>query len=446
MTGPFSRDAGGELYGSANSYNIGRVINSVTSTPAGAIRLDAAAGPGYTFAGYSIQGPSPFRLPPAASGSQSTTYITAGANVLAATLFEEKDEYVLTATPKGDDVPCSGYVRVDPAQKYYPAGTWVTLEAVANPGYVFVGWEGEPWGMDSEWETTVPLTWLTGSTVSVKMEEDCEVVARFEETVFLDMGGDAEVKPHLRPSDLELPEPDWENETVTVRVFTEDNDESVVFTAEPVEDSGGHIVAMHADEEGQPATLRHAVQRPAGSFTPTSVSQHSTNCFEHSAIYTPSAFSGTYNIVATYKDTVLRDEPLRVKVPGLVSLSSGSTFTVIGVTNHHPDNVNVMPDVAAKLQGIAADYLAQHPDDPPTSTGNQGVAYNDCSLTWGGRFDIGGSWSGSHLSHRVGRQVDMRNWSPKYLQSLLDIIIDDYKGDPVYESNPPHYHINFPEK
>ncbi len=414
---------GGDLMGSSNESNIGRVLDSVTDSPGSLVRVDAMPFVGYEFTGFAQSGPSIF------SGAGSllyngpwTTYVVAGKNAIAAALFQEKEEYSLDLKPDGDDVPCSGYVTVEPAMKYYLPGTWVTLEATALPGYEFVEWAGDP-------ETWHHGTWRYGPEITFTMDRDYFVRAVFKETLFLD--GKDEVLPTLRASDLARFNPPWTNETVTVNVFTQDDDELVVFTAEAVGGTGGHVVTGGY----------HPTPRPAGSFSATTVSQNGENCFEHRAIYTPSEFAGTVNITATYKGSVIRNDSLRVRVPGLVSLGPNPSYTIIGQTTPHPDNVYVMPVVQAALESIAAEYVAAYPNQAPIQNGLRGVAYNDCSLTWGGRFDISGAWTGSHSSHRVGLTTDFEDSVVSHLSALVAIIASH--GGDAKPHDGTHYHIEF---
>jgi hypothetical protein len=79
----------------------------------------------------------------------------------------------------------------------------------------------------------------------------------------------------------------------------------------------------------------------------------------------------------------------------------------VGGTATHPENLNdwAHPELVDKMQEAARLYFL--------ATGDRSRV-NDMSLQYGGRFDIGGGWGGSHSEHRFA-DVDTRpyNWSER---------------------------------
>jgi hypothetical protein len=79
----------------------------------------------------------------------------------------------------------------------------------------------------------------------------------------------------------------------------------------------------------------------------------------------------------------------------------------VGGTSTHPEHLNDWghPELVQKIQEAARLYHL--------STGDRS-RINDMSLQYGGRFDIAGSWGGSHHEHRFA-DVDTRpyNWSER---------------------------------
>ena len=163
---------GGDLRGSSNEHNVGRVMGSVTDVEGSLVRVDAYADAGYKFAGFSSQGVGFSGWNGNYVYGPTTAFYFAGQTASVAAQFQEKEEYILDLKPDGEDVPCSGYAAAEPAQKYYPAGTWVTLTATPLPGYKFVEWGGSAY------------TWQLGESlyspeISFTMDRDYGVTAVF---------------------------------------------------------------------------------------------------------------------------------------------------------------------------------------------------------------------------------------------------------------------------
>ncbi len=78
-----------------------------------------------------------------------------------------KDAYTLTVTVLNEGVGVGGTVTKTPDQPTYEYGDQVTLEAVANPGWDFAGWEGD-------------IT-DTNDAVTIDMTDNTEVIARFQQ-------------------------------------------------------------------------------------------------------------------------------------------------------------------------------------------------------------------------------------------------------------------------
>lgn len=70
-------------------------------------------------------------------------------------------------------------------------------------------------------------------------------------------------------------------------------------------------------------------------------------------------------------------------------------------TERHPENYYLSDSAARNLEMLAEDYHFEYPDEPF-------VWLNDASLPWGGKFDLAGTWSGSHSEHGCGISVDVR--------------------------------------
>jgi hypothetical protein len=100
----------------------------------------------------------------------------------------------LAVSGNGSTIPSVG-------QHTYAAGTVVSITAVPAGGYRFVSWTGD---LDS-------IANIVAATTTVTMDEDCSIVANFEEGVAMfpnpDAGaairGDIDERGYLFPSDLQ---------------------------------------------------------------------------------------------------------------------------------------------------------------------------------------------------------------------------------------------------
>ncbi len=131
--------------------------------------------------------------------------------------------------------------------------------------------------------------------------------------------------------------------------------------------------------------------------------------------------SGTHTITATCEGcSNTATTTVDVKVKGIEPIPNFPYYAlvetngdVIGATDLHSNNHNLLPAAAGVLMRIAVNYHF-HPRlrvldwqtnrmvPPPL------LHINDASLEWGGKFDIKGIWTGSHAEHKRGTSVDLR--------------------------------------
>lgn len=100
--------------------------------------------------------------------------------------------------------------------------------------------------------------------------------------------------------------------------------------------------------------------------------------------------------------------PNASRVTGLVRIPPNPDhYDRVGGTSTHPEHLNDWghPELVQKMQDVARLYHVASGDRS---------RINDMSLQYGGRFDIGAAWGGSHHEHRFA-DVDTRpyNWSER---------------------------------
>ena len=152
---------------------------------------------------------------------------------------------------------------------------------------------------------------------------------------------------------------------------------------------------------------------------------------ELKSAYIPSEFSGIYTVEASC-DSCSNKATLdvAVRVPDLVELTADTdsppAYTLVGETSAHTKNHFFTVHGREALRQLidrmrVLEWL------------NPGI--NDGSIAWGGRFDIGAGWGGSHAGHREGEEVDISFLRPSSIgPDLRQKTFDDLKKGNLRES------------
>lgn len=133
--------------------------------------------------------------------------------------------------------------------------------------------------------------------------------------------------------------------------------------------------------------------------------------------YLPSEFSGVYTLeVSCLGCSNKAALDITVRVPDLVALGPDTQlparYALIGETTTHPGNHYFSKAANQALLGLIRTFQG-----PELNWGELGI--NDASLVWGGRFDIGANWAGSHHEHLEGAEVDISFYRPNGIPSEL---------------------------
>jgi len=131
-----------------------------------------------------------------------------------------------------------------------------------------------------------------------------------------------------------------------------------------------------------------------------------------------------------------------VKVPNLIEIKAGPGYVMGGETTPHPFNHFVTPDFKAQLMAIGATWKQTCANSTP-------LTYNDMSLPWGGKFDLGLGWGvnpkESHAGHAYGNNADISKWRvrkgnrAKLVKMMCGYAHVYSEGDATGEN--PHYHL-----
>lgn len=165
----------------------------------------------------------------------------------------------------------------------------------------------------------------------------------------------------------------------------------VRFTITPKTAGDGHVHGLNG--------------KPVGT-----ISNGSTNASgELKSAYLPPEFAGVYTIEATCDGCANKAAlDVTVRVPDLVKLGpdsrNPSRYTLVGETVSHPGS-HYFSKAAHRALDNFIDVLIKQ--------GWTNIGLNDSSLDWGGRFDIGAGWGGSHHEHREGDEVDVSFYRPQ---------------------------------
>ena len=265
--------------------------------------------------------------------------------------------------------------------------------------------------------TTDPFPGLARARLAVQQRQ-------VELTV--DVPGSGEVWPTIPSGQVQSDDYDSVIDEIAVR-FT-NNDEPVAgqpidIKAKWVEESGGHV---HADD-GAPLSppqqelgvFEAGTEQGEGEITEVTDGEG-----EIRMSYQAPAFGGKLLITAetTLDGAVVSatSDTLHIRVPNLVRLPDSEDYTKVGGTINHQgpplfagkdNNHWGIEAVVDSLQQIASSWREEFPNE-------ERLQINDMSLPTGGRFDVAGTWAGSHITHRTGRDVDVRTEIPLFREGI----------------------------
>jgi hypothetical protein len=137
-------------------------------------------------------------------------------------------------------------------------------------------------------------------------------------------------------------------------------------------------------------------------------------------------------------------------------------------SDYHPINHFGQPQTVDLLKQIAWNYYFEFSSAPLFPK----LSINDMSLRWGGLFDINANWKPDHITHRYGRQSDVRRqvvdsqgnvilMPANQQKRLIELackgnvqvliegktgeLIDPFTMDDWVRSTAPHFHLRFPK-
>lgn len=302
-------------------------------------------------------------------------------------------------------------------------------------------------------------TTINGNTVIEVMEEKEDL------NISLDLFGPDTAWPTLERGNVQarfdLSQVDNIAEDIVVTVTKSTGEpapnQSVEIQAVWVSGSGGHS-HTNAPPQDQMGVLSVLLPVPLAPEQGRGVIEAETD--EEGKIYlnyTTPEFGGTIDLVATLQTATGQSDSKRVtvRVPGLVELTSGQNYELIGApdnnsgtndpcrlppgSNHYSNHWGV-PSLTNAVKSIAADYDSLYPGTK--------LRINDMSLENGGLFDFKNNWSPPHKSHRTGTNADIGfkaigpNGECKEDLNLRDLRQRIFKAtqvDPYKE--PDHFHI-----
>lgn len=198
-------------------------------------------------------------------------------------------------------------------------------------------------------------------------------------------------------------------------------------------DSGGHVESLHTG------------QRPLGKLDSTIGITNANGCVATN--FNPPHIAGTVGVDASTSIVAVGTEIL-VGIPDLVFLYDGENYIRIGSTDAHPSNHWGAQTAVDGLPLIANDYKALFYGSN-TIPEQEKLAYNDMSLSYGGKFDLKKTWSsaGAHAEHREGINCDVRsNNVPRRRWAKLNNIFFERGSTRTNDetgTSAPHWHLRF---
>jgi len=224
-----------------------------------------------------------------------------------------------------------------------------------------------------------------------------------------------------------------------------DSEADIVALTNSPASSGGCTIRLSVEGEPYTGGHEHNGSRSHGQLSADVIRFQEGEYGIRSVKYRASEVSGIDRIEAVLEQTGQRWEfEVRVRVPGLYEMASGSSYRLTGATTTHPENHYGKHSTIVLMRMIADEYYAE--------TGTT-LGINDMSLPWGGLFDVSGNWSTPHISHREGKDVDIDRYvyDPETSRYILRLctsdkifkeIVKTYHGKPICESGG-RKHIRF---
>ena len=181
--------------GVSGNGNITKNPDQATYAAGEVVTLEAVAEPGWLFSGWSG----------AVDGNQNPVTVTMDADKTITATFvpEQVTTYTLTSGVSGN-----GNITKNPDQATYAAGDVVTLEAVAEPGWIFSGWSGavdgnqNPLTVTMDADKTITATFVPeAGSVDVFVSDNFNGCSLDSELwTFVDPLGDATLSPKWNPA------------------------------------------------------------------------------------------------------------------------------------------------------------------------------------------------------------------------------------------------------
>jgi hypothetical protein len=224
---------------------------------------------------------------------------------------------------------------------------------------------------------------------------------------------------------------------------------TVTLTAAAIDQAGvgvdgiyGHI---HRDVGG--------VAKPAGGFLPGNSLEKIVNTGDSVVVvrFRTGQVSGPVILRAESEGAKPAVDTVPVGVFRLVPLAARASYTLTGDRPWHPQNHYVTQWMAELLAALADGVQAQF---------GRRLFYNDCSLPFGGVFDLAQKWEAQHFEHRAGVDCDLRTNGTTESGGLDDVerafvwyrwerlggqVIDETVLSDQITPNikNPHYHLRF---
>jgi|GEM_PF-2311106 len=183
----------------------------------------------------------------------------------------------------------------------------------------------------------------------------------------------------------------------------------------------------------------HSGKKPAGIVTTPVGNQAGKLDFT----YTASQVGQIEFVVASGCSVGRIATAILVNFPGLQEIpapASGDFYELIGQNSIHPSNHFISGYSYYALPKLVSKYSSKQ-------SVTHHLQLNDCSLQWGGIFDLEANWTSPHSSHRKGNCSDIGTHNlTAYEVSCLASILEEMKTDGdihgyIPELSKNHYHV-----
>jgi hypothetical protein len=374
--------------------------------------------------------------------------------------YQGEQTFSVTPLFAAINLTAPGWVEPAPATIEVPRDTWVTFRVAANPSTfksINVPIRVISWQWRAASGSSALPEW-TGAATDPERRAKIKESGSMVVTAFVNAVEQVdtikvivpEVQITLQKNSMKPSERYTRNDLVKVDNPSEQEVRfSVIGANGPQVDK--LVTLILTANEGTAGHLSHPGSKPKGNFKSPETGAQLGTAIQRSTgangvgkvwFVAPDP-SGPVTLTAASSGARSDTATIEVGVPGLVELTEGTTYFLIGDKPQHPRNHYATEAHIANLKKLADFFFAKFSGRP---------TFNDSSLELGGLYDYKSTWAPPHKTHRFGQATDLRTIDRTETQlTALWIAWERFGGTVEDETKDkygapaanPHYHLKY---